>query len=121
MSCRGYLTVIAIVLGAGACHSWSHVGTPEQVIARAGTGTIQVTKTDSSVVLVQYPKLVRDTLIGMSTDSTRARVAIPLSEVKSVAEREVSLARTAGAAYLTILGGLFVALLVISVALLANK
>jgi hypothetical protein len=57
----------------------------------------------------------------MSTDSTHARVAIPLSEVKSIAEREVSLARTAGAAYLTILGGLFVALLVISVALLANK
>jgi hypothetical protein len=57
----------------------------------------------------------------MSTDSTHARVTIPLSEVKSVAEREVSLARTAGAAYLTILGGLFVALLVISVALLANK
>jgi hypothetical protein len=121
MTGRAQLRIIVIVLGVGACHSWSQAGTPQGVISHAGGGTIQVTKKDSSVVLVQSPTLVRDTLVGTSTDSMHVRLAIPMADVSSVAAQKLSLSRTAGAAYLTVLGGLFVALLVISVALLAVK
>jgi len=113
------IRLAVISLGAVSCHTWTHVQTPEDAILRAGTGTVQVTKADSSIVLVQSPRMIQDTLIGTSVDRAHSRVAIPMREVSGIATQEVSLWRTAGAGYLTILGGLFLALLTISIMILA--
>jgi hypothetical protein len=121
MACRAPLKLAVILFGISACHTWSGVGTPEDAIARAGTGTIQVKKTDSSVVLVQSPKILQDSLIGTSVDRTHGRVAIPMRDVSGIATQNVSLWRTAGAGYLTVFGVLVGALLVISLSLLAVK
>jgi hypothetical protein len=112
MACRVRLKLAVILLGVSACHTWTHVSTPDEAIARAGTGTIQVTKTDLSVVLIQSPAIIQDTLIGTSVDREHIRVAIPIGEVGAVATQEVSLWRTAGAGYLTVLGALGLTLLV---------
>jgi hypothetical protein len=69
--CTGVLAVV--LLGISACHTWTHVDTPEDAIARAGTETIRVTKTDSSVVLVQSARIFRDSLIGTSVDREHTR------------------------------------------------
>ena len=119
MACRVRLRLAFILLGVSACHTWTHVRTPQEAIAHAGTGTIQVTKTDLSVVLIQSPTIIQDTLIGASVDREHTRVAIPMREVSSVATQEVSLWRTAGAGYLTVLGALFLTLLVLSLTWLA--
>jgi hypothetical protein len=112
MACRVRLGLAVILLGVSACHTWAHVRTPEEAIARAGTGTIQVTKTDLSVVLIQSTTIIQDTLIGTSVDREHIRVAIPMREVSGVATQEVSLWRTAGAGYLTVVGALGIALLI---------
>src|SRR6266566_4015225 len=109
MARRVRLRLALILLGVSACHTWTHVRTPEEAIARAGTGTIQVTKTDSSRVLIQSPTIIQDTLIGSSVDSEHIRVAIPIREISGIATQEVSPWRTTGAGYLTVLGVLGVA------------
>ena len=114
MACRVCLSLAVILLGVSACHTWTHVRTPQEAIARAGTGTIQVTKTDSSVVSIQFPAIIQDTLIGTSGDHEHIRVAIPMREVSGVATQEVSLWRTAGAGYLTVVGALGLAVVIIS-------
>ena len=119
MDPRVYLRFAVILLGLSACHTWTHVRTPEEAIARVGTGTLQVTKTDATVVLIESPTIRQDTLIGTSLNAEHSRVAIPMREVSTVATQEVSLLRTAGAGYLTVLGALFGALLVLSVIWLA--
>lgn len=116
MACRLRLRLAVILLGVSACrHTWFQVRPPEEAIARAATGTIQVTKTDFSVVLIKSPTIVQDSLIGTSVDREQSRVAIPMREVSSVATQEGSMWRSGGAGYLTVLGGLFLALLVFSI------
>src|SRR6266487_3150213 len=100
MGCRVRLRLAIISLGVASCHTWTHVRTPEEAIARAGTGTIQVTKTDSSVLLMQSPTIRQDTLIGTSVDREHIRVAIPMREVSCFATEEVREWRTAGAGHL---------------------
>ena len=121
MACRLRLRLAVILLGVSACrYTWFQVRPPEEAIARAATGTIQVTKTDFSVVLIKSPTIVQDSLIGTSVDREQSRVAIPMREVSSVATQEVSMWRSGGEpGYLTALGGLFLALLVISIQILA--
>jgi len=107
--------------GTLACQTWAHMGTPEEAVTHAGSGTVRVTRIDSSVVLVQSPKIVQDTLIGTSVGDAHIRIAIPMAASSDVAKQEFSPWRSAGAGYLTVLGALGVALLVLSVALLAVK
>jgi len=121
MACRLRLRLAIISLGVAGCHTWTHVRTPEEGIARAGTGTIQVTKTDWSVLLMQSPTIRQDTLIGTSVDREHIRVAIPMREVSSVATQEVSVWRTAGAGYLTVVIALGLTVVILSFYVLGNS
>jgi hypothetical protein len=111
---------LLILLALSACHTWTHVRTPEEAVARAPTGTLQVTKTDSSVVLIQSATIRQDTLIGTSPDREHRRIAIPMDEVSSVATKELSTWRTAGAGYLAVVAALGVALAILSVSVLGG-
>ncbi len=116
MACRSRDGLAVVLLAISACHTWSHVGTPQEGIARARTGTVQVTKTDRTVVVIESPTIIQDTLFGTSVDKGHARVAIPMSEVLGVATQEVSLWRTAGAAYYAAVVALGLAVIVLSTA-----
>jgi hypothetical protein len=63
--------------------------------------------------------IVNDSLVGTVVDDSHARIAIPMADVRSVETRQVSGLHTLGAGYLAVLAGLFLALLVISIQLLA--
>jgi len=121
MACRVRVSLAVILSAVSACHTWAHVRTQQEAIAHAGTGTIQVTKSDSSVVLMQSPVIIQDTLIGTSVDRAHIRVVIPMREVSSVATQEVSVWRTAGAGYLTVVIALGLTVVILSFYVLGNS
>jgi hypothetical protein len=84
---RAALVVLAAALGA--CTAWSRqpVGAPGEEPFYAGP--VRVTRSDGSTVLLDNVTLGRDSVVGRRSAAARARVAIPLSEVRSVeAQRE---------------------------------
>ena len=110
---------ILVLLVFSNCRTWSRVGTPQEAVTRSQAQPIRVTRSDLSVVVLQSPMIVNDSLIGTVVNDSHARVAIAMADVRSVETRRISPLHTLGAGYLGVLAGLFLALLVISIQLLA--
>jgi len=85
---------------ASACMTWkTQPAAPEHVLAEKTRDRIRVTRPDGSTIELVHPLIAGDTLSGdlpgsSAWDSTR-RIAIPLSDVRSVAVQRVSAGRTA--------------------------
>lgn len=94
MLIRSHVTATFFLLSA--CHTYSHVNTPEEAVARASkeSGTIRVTKTDHSVVTIWRVAIVADSLVGIATDNSEARVAIPLKDVSKTETSEINAGRS---------------------------
>ncbi|MEE9246931.1 MAG: hypothetical protein V3U63_12095, partial [Gemmatimonadota bacterium] len=61
---------------------------PERVIAEKKPELIRVTRADYSVVLLEAPHIVADSLIGIArvqgNPAPRRRVALPLEDIRKV-------------------------------------
>ena len=72
---------------------------PEQVIAEKKPKLIRVTRADYSVVLLEAPHIVADSLIGMAridgNPAPRRRVALPLEEIRKVEVQGIDGGKTA--------------------------
>lgn len=95
--------VVGALLGTlAACTSWRVQGiSPEMVLAREHPAAVRVVRTDSSVLIVSAPTVVRDTLRG-EVDS--GPVALPLSDVHTLAVRRGDGAKTAGLVFVVGVG-----------------
>lgn len=102
---RPYSTLVraALIATLGmpaiACMSWkTQPVSPDQALAKSPT-QVRVTRADGSKVVLLRPAIVADSLIGEPpgdpTKRIAQRVAIPLSEVQSVAVQRLSAGKTA--------------------------
>ncbi len=97
------LVAWAIMAGLVAgCTRWKTQDiAPEQVIAEKKPKLIRVTRADYSVVLLEAPHIVADSLIGMARAEgnqalrLRRRVALPLEEIRMIEVHEIDGGRTA--------------------------
>ena len=92
----GSLTLGALAAG---CTTWrTQSAAPEHVIAARNPDRVRVTRPDGSTVEMIRPLITGDTLLGSrpgsAVNDTLARLAIPLSDVRSVAVQQVSAGRT---------------------------
>jgi hypothetical protein len=90
------LAVVAIP--AGACMSWkTQAVSPDQSLAKR-PNQVRVTRADGSKVILLRPAIVADSLVGEppgdSAKRIAQRLAIPLSDVQSVAVQQVSAGKT---------------------------
>ena len=79
------------MLALGACKSWQ----PQPLVAHPPqriTGDARVTRTDNSVIVLRTPVIVGDSVAGNA--AIDERVAIPLSDVRSVYTRRPDVGRT---------------------------
>jgi hypothetical protein len=96
----GRITFLAVLgLHAGACVSWkTQPVSPDQVVARA-PDQVRVTLGNGSRIVVAGPTIIGDSLIGAppGADPKRIaqRLAIPLSDVRSVEVQRVNAGKTA--------------------------
>lgn len=115
----GFVSVASLVVG---CRTFQRADTPQAALARAGTGPIEVTRTDRSVVRITNASIVGDSLVGVTDDSSPIRIAMATKDVQSVAVRRVSAGRTAALGGGIIVGAVaaFGILIAIAVANLGN-
>ena len=102
------------MLSAG-CMVWSRPQTPASQDIKEDAGALRVTKIDHSVVVVTHAAIRNDSIIGVATDGTGARVSLPITDVQGVAKKELSPGRTlalGGGIVLASLGVLAILLLV---------
>jgi hypothetical protein len=113
MLIRSHATAIFFLLSA--CHTYSHVNTPEEAVAREGktrdcnlvenvvygasicsseAGPIRVTKTNQSVVTIKKATIVADSLVGIASNGGNVRVAIALKDVSSTELSEINTGRS---------------------------
>jgi hypothetical protein len=93
-------TLVALSLGAAACHSWQAGDLSSGVApAVAGEQTVRVTRRDQSREIVDAPQVESDSLTGYGRAAKR-RVALALPDVA----RMERLRRDAGRATLTVVG-----------------
>jgi hypothetical protein len=74
-----------------------------------------VTRADHSVVTLLHASVENDSLVGAAADDLAARVAIPISEIRSVSTRTVSPGRTIAltGGIVLALGGVFLIIVII--------
>jgi hypothetical protein len=85
---RGALAAaLPLAAALGACTTWSRqpIAAPRQEQFYAGL--VRVTRGDGSLVFLDNVTLGRDSVVGRRYDAERTRVAIALSEVRSVEAR----------------------------------
>jgi hypothetical protein len=83
---------------AGACTSWkTQPVAPDQTLAKS-PNQVRVTRSDGSKVVLRRPAIVEDSLVGEPPGDPARRIAqrlaIPLSDVQSVAVQQVNAGRT---------------------------
>lgn len=93
------LASVMLGLQAGACMSWkTQPVSPDQVVAR-NPDQVRVTLASGSRIVVTHPTIVGDSLIGApaGSDSTPSaeRLAVALSDVRSVEVQRVNAGKTA--------------------------
>ncbi len=98
-STRAYIThgaLIGVVWSASACRGWvTEQAVPEQAIAAGEPGPVRVTKADGTIAVLMHPVVANDSLMGMTQGLAPQRIAIPITEVRSVERRRLSLSRSA--------------------------
>jgi hypothetical protein len=101
--------VLALAIGVVACHSWSptNVPTPAQPL-EGNPVQARVVLTDGSEVLLMSPSMSGDTLFGLKHIrgvSESVRLAIPTSQIRSLAVPTFDTLKTTGLVF----GGLLIA------------
>lgn len=93
----------ALLLSAGACHSWRPQTTPApQVVEQMnGRGTVRITRRDQSMLVLASPQLVGDSIVGTAGNPPQ-RAAIAVADVQRIDTRRMSATRTGGLAVGTI-------------------
>lgn len=89
---------LLLLVGLAGCitHWQPQAGPPTLVVNRSSATQFRVTRTDGSRVNVERPRIEGDSLIG-SLEPTApwpeqpGRIAIPLSDIHAIAEREPDL------------------------------
>jgi hypothetical protein len=88
----------AFAIPAGACMSWkTQPVSPDRALAKH-PNQVRITRADGSKLVLLRPTIVADSLVGEppgdSAKRIAQRVAIPLSDVQSVAVQQVSAGKT---------------------------
>ncbi|HEU4561074.1 MAG TPA: hypothetical protein VFS20_24695 [Longimicrobium sp.] len=84
-------TAAAAILALGACKSWQ----PQPLVSHPRqqfTGDARVYRNDSSMVVLRHPVLAGDSLAGNT--GIAERIAIPLSDIRTVYTRRPDAGRT---------------------------
>ncbi|HET7228423.1 MAG TPA: hypothetical protein VFJ16_00335 [Longimicrobium sp.] len=97
------LSLLFLVLMAGACHSWRSQSSPApQVVASMnGRGTVRLLRSDQSVMVLSSPQVVGDSIVG-TTGNPPQRAAVAIADVRRIDTRRVNAAKTGGLAVGTI-------------------
>lgn len=89
---------LLFLLGLTGCmtHWQPQAGPPALVVNRSSATQFRVTRMDGARVNVERPRIEGDSLIGSLEPTgpwpdTPGRIAIPLSDIRSIAEREADL------------------------------
>lgn len=91
------LPLVIVLAAVTACTTWSRQNAPPaQVVSQHPGALVRVVRTDHSVITLRGATVVNDSLVGITDDKARLRVAMPIADVASVDTREVSAGRTAG-------------------------
>ena len=95
---RGVTSLLLIASYCAACHSWRPVGpTPAEYLQVHRVDAVQVTRVDGTVLKLQEPRVVHDTLMGLlANDSGQVpdSLSLPFSEIHTLAVRKSDTGRT---------------------------
>ncbi|HEX6432746.1 MAG TPA: hypothetical protein VFZ87_00820 [Gemmatimonadales bacterium] len=100
--------------GVAGCTTWkTQEASPAEVVGNNPRDRVRVTRSDGSMVELVRPLVTADTLTGhwVGANDSTSRVAIPLSDVRSLALNRVSAGKTA-----LLIGGLGVTALLVAAA-----
>src|SRR5688572_31783564 len=93
-----FATGIVVVLLAGACQAWKSDQRPlPEVVQEQRDGKVALSTNNVGRIVVSNPTIEGDSIVGVRTAVTGAassRTAIPISEVRSVETRQLSVLRT---------------------------
>lgn len=91
--CSGVLLMAAWLSG---CITWrAQDVTPQQFITEQRPDKVQLMLSDSNVVQLEGPRILRDSVIGdQNIGNTNRRVAVPLGDVVAVRTGRVSIGKT---------------------------
>lgn len=91
--CAGVLLMSAWL---GGCTTWRAQNVaPQQYITEQRPARVQLMLSDSNVVLLEGPRILRDSVIGdQNIGNTNRRVAVPLGDVIAVRTGRVSIGKT---------------------------
>ncbi len=107
-----------------ACHSLTPLPVPSSSRGIEGYPiSLQVTTRKNTRRVLHYPQVIGDSLVGFrtkDTTDTNGRIAIPISEVASVADRKFSGARTGFAIFSGVLAATFVVGLIAAIQIQNN-
>ena len=98
---RLLLLIASVCLTVAGCHTWQvQPGPSSSAVAEAAadsTKQLRLTLTSGAVIEISSPRLGGDSIAGISR-TTHQRVAFAVTDVQSVAHKEISAGRTALAA-----------------------
>ena len=113
-SSQGFLAAVLLLTYLPACTSW-HVGgpTPMEFVTTKKPETVRVTRTDGSTLILTAPRIVADSLYGvtragMAQEDSAHTIAVPLADVRLLEAR----GGNTGTA-LIVVGGVVLALFII--------
>lgn len=79
---RRALALLTLVLYLTGCHSWaSQAVSPVRLVAEEEPEVIRLTTTAGNRIVVKGPKVVGDSLTGMSEDTA---IAVPLTDIERI-------------------------------------
>jgi len=106
--------VLFLALASTGCisHWQAQQGPPALVVSRTTATEFRITRKDGTRVNVDRPRVEGDSLIGRlepvgAWPDTSARIAIPLADIHSIAEKEADLAASVAIGTVISLGLLF--------------
>ena len=102
------LLILGCAAGLTGCTSWESLPLlPSLGIGHIAEKRVRVTRSDSSHLILNSPRVTGDTLLGMADGARERLEAIPLSGVQEIAVRKPDLLKTlALVASLVLLGAL---------------
>jgi hypothetical protein len=92
---RTLVVPLALAAALGACTQWSRRPIPAPGEDRFFAGRVRVTRAEGPPVLLDSVTIGRDSVVGREVAAPRARVSIPVSEVRRVEARSANLLATA--------------------------